>query len=41
MAWKTDEGSLVFHQDNGPAHKSVVAMAAVHDCGLELVGHPP
>ena len=27
---------VLFHQDN-PAHKSVVAMAAVHDCGFELV----
>ena len=25
---------VLFHQDNAPAHKSVVAMAAVHDCGL-------
>ena len=24
-----------------PAHKSVVAMAAVHDCGFELIDHPP
>ena len=37
MAWKTDEGSPV-HQDNAPAHKSVVAMAAVRDCGFELSG---
>ena len=28
---------VLFHQDNAPAHKSVVAMAAVHDCGFELV----
>ena len=32
---------FLFHQDNAPAHKSVVAMAAVHDCGFELVDHPP
>ena len=32
---------VLFHQDNAPAHKSVVAMAAVHDCGFELVDHPP
>lgn len=31
---------VLFHQDNAPAHKSVVAMAAVHDCGFELVDHP-
>ena len=27
--------------DNAPAHKSVVAMADVRDCGFELVDHPP
>ena len=32
---------VLFHQDNAPAHKSVVAMAAVRDCGFELVDHPP
>ena len=32
---------VLFHQDNVPAHKSVVTMAAVHDCGFELVDHPP
>ena len=32
---------VLFHHDNAPAHKSVVAMAAVHDCGFELVDHPP
>ena len=31
----------LFHQDNAPAYRSVVAIAAVHDCGLELVDHPP
>ena len=30
---------VLFHQNNAPAHKSVVAMAAVHDCGLEIVDH--
>ena len=34
------KGSPV-HQGNALAHKSVVAMAAVHDCGFELVDHPP
>ena len=35
------KGAL-FHEDNAPAHKSVtvVAMAAVHDCGFERVDHP-
>ena len=32
---------VLFHQDNAPAHMSVVAMAAVHDFGLDLVDHPP
>ena len=32
---------VLFHQDNAPAHKSAVAMAAVCDCGFELVDHPP
>ena len=32
---------VLFHQDNAPAHNSVVAMAAVHDCGFALVDHPP
>ena len=32
---------LLFYQDNTPAHKYVVAMAAVRDCGFEKVEHPP
>ena len=32
---------VLFHQDNAPAHKSIVAMAAMPDCGFELVDHPP
>ena len=32
---------VLFHQNNAPAHKSVVAMAAVHDRGFEVVDHPP
>ena len=39
-AWKLTKGFL-FHQDNAPAHKSVVAMAVVRDCGFKLVDHPP
>ena len=35
------KGVQLFHQDNAPAHKSVVAMADVRDCGYELVDHPP
>ena len=31
---------VLFHEDNAPAHKSVVAKAAVRDCDFELVDHP-
>ena len=26
---------VLFHQDNAPAHTSVVAMAALRDCGFD------
>ena len=32
---------VLFRQDNAPAHKSVVAVAVVRDCGFERVDHPP
>ena len=32
---------VLLHQDNAPAHKSLVAMSAVHDCSLELIDYPP
>ena len=32
---------VLLHQDNAPAHKSLVAMSTVHDCGFELIDHPP
>ena len=32
---------VLLHQDNVPAHKSLVALSAVHDCGFELIDHPP
>jgi len=31
---------VLFHQDNAPAHKSAVALAAFRDCGFQLVKHP-
>ena len=31
---------VLLHQDNAAAHKSLVAMSAVHDCGFELIYHP-
>ena len=32
---------VLFHHDNAPVHKSVIAMAAIHDCGFKLIEHPP
>ena len=32
---------VLFYQDNAPAHKYVVAMLAMLDCGFEVVDHPP
>ena len=32
---------ILLHQDNDPAHKSVIAMSTVHDCGFELIDHLP
>ena len=32
---------VLFHQDTAPAHESVVTMAAVCQCGLELDDQPP
>lgn len=32
---------VLLHHDNAPAHTSHVAMTAVHDCGFELLCHPP
>ena len=32
---------VLLHQDNALAHKSLVAMSAVRDCGFELIDHPP
>ena len=31
---------ILFHEDNAPAHTSMVAMAIIHDCKFELVHHP-
>lgn len=32
---------VLFHQDNAPAHKSRVALAAIKEAGFELMEHPP
>jgi len=35
--WDTD----IFHQDNAPAQKSVLAMGKLRDLHYELLEHPP
>ncbi|UYV82441.1 hypothetical protein LAZ67_21002182 [Cordylochernes scorpioides] len=32
---------IVYHQDNAPSHRSLQAMAAIHDSGFELLPHAP
>ena len=32
---------VLFHQDNAPANMSTVAMAAIQNCGFQLVEDPP
>jgi histone-lysine N-methyltransferase SETMAR len=32
---------VLLHHDNAPAHTSHIAMAAIHECGFELLCHPP
>ena len=32
---------VLFHRNNAPAYKSVVAMGVVRDCGFELFDYPP
>jgi len=32
---------IIFHQDNAPAHKSVLAMGKLRDLQYELLEHPP
>jgi transposase len=32
---------IIFHQDNAPAHKSVLAMGKLRDLRYELLEHPP
>ena len=31
---------VLFHLDSAPASMSVLAMAAINDCGFELIQHP-
>ncbi len=33
--------AVLFHEDNSSIHNSVIAMAAIHECGFELIQHPP
>ncbi|XP_048259430.1 histone-lysine N-methyltransferase SETMAR-like [Haliotis rufescens] len=37
---KLTKGGL-YHHDNAPAHTSLIAMAKIHECGFELLQHPP
>ena len=32
---------IIFHQDNAPAHKSVLAMGKLRDLHYESLEHPP
>jgi len=32
---------IIFHQDNAPSHKSVLAMGKLMDLHYELLEHPP
>jgi transposase len=32
---------IIFHQDNAPAHKSVLAIKKLRDLHYELLEHPP
>ena len=32
---------IIFHQDNAPAHKSVLAIRILRDLPFELLEHPP
>ena len=32
---------VLFQKNNAPAHKSLVAMSAICDCGFESVDHSP
>ena len=35
------EKKIIFHQDNAPAHKSVLAMGKLRDLHYKLLEHPP
>ena len=32
---------IIFHQDNAPAHKSVLTMAKINELKYDLLDHPP
>ena len=32
---------VLFHADNAPAHSCAFALAKVHECGFQIVQHPP
>jgi Transposase. len=35
-----EKKKIIFHQDNAPAHKSVLAMGKLRDLRYNLLGHP-
>ena len=37
----TNEEKVLFHQDNGPCHKSIAIMAKLYELHFELVPQPP
>jgi histone-lysine N-methyltransferase SETMAR len=36
-----EKKKIIFHQDNAPTHKSVLAMEKLRDLHYELLEHPP
>jgi histone-lysine N-methyltransferase SETMAR len=36
-----EKKKIIFHQDNAPAHKSILAMGKLRDLHYELLEHPP
>ena len=42
IAKKTpNEEKVFFHEDNAPCHKSIAAMAKLHELHFEFLLHPP
>ena len=39
--WRKLIEGMLLHHDNAPTHTSNVAIATIHECGFELLSHPP